>query len=248
MQKIKSLCLLFIVLSALSACSSQPHTLQKVEQNKHNEALSSVSEKGWYFARFYPVWPDDEPRARFYLDTLIADRVIAPILLEYRDDIDLWRFHRRASRRNGGKHRFSFLFYTDQLVAQKIISAIDTSSSLETLTKLEIIESYTLDRTFPSTLNKIHMTSDGNWPMSIQRSWPYYIMGVSEMWLDLILQLKNIDTLHLTSESLQAEYKLLDNEITELWKEYGQHAYLHHLNALYGYEAMKLREQRWIRF
>jgi hypothetical protein len=43
-------------------------------------------------------------------------------------------------------------------------------------------------------------------------------------------------------QSLQdylAFYKEVEESVTEAWKKEGRHAYLHHLNAMFGYEPLR---------
>ena len=62
----------------------------------------------WWYVRFRLVWPDEE-EPDWSLDALIAHQIVAPVLEQYDDQIQLWRFHRRAARDSSG-HQFSFIF------------------------------------------------------------------------------------------------------------------------------------------
>ena len=79
-----------------------------------------------------------------------------------------------------------------------------------------------------------------NWPESIQNSWPYFIMGVSLMWLDLVEQTVDPNELgsRLSVSKRLKYYKEIDNQITALWKHSGRHAFFHHISGLYGYEPL----------
>lgn len=247
MKKMIKLTALTISVMLISSCSTSTKSINHVEHYDQLSNIQQTNDESWYFAKFYPIWPEDKVSALFYLDTLIADQVIGPILAKHRENISLWRFHRRAAKNRGG-HRFSFIFYSDSETAKNILSEIENSNKLNSLIELDLITRFTVDNSFPTEKRNIEDTSDGNWPKEIQRSWPYYIMGVSEMWLDLIQQLKPVGSVSVSRAALADQYYQLNEKITELWEEYGQHAYLHHLNALYGYEGMILREKRWIRF
>jgi hypothetical protein len=40
----------------------------------------------------------------------------------------------------------------------------------------------------------------------------------------------------------------VDERVTTLWRDHGQHVYLHHLNALFGYQPLVIRETNLKRF
>jgi hypothetical protein len=103
-----------------------------------------------------------------------------------------------------------------------------------------------LDR---NELPTIADTSDAAWPPEIQASWPWFIMGVSQTWLSLIKQVTAEQPIQEPSpEALLDYYASVNDRVTALWRDYGQHAYLHHLNALFGYEPLVIRETNLKRF
>ena len=94
----------------------------------------------------------------------------------------------------------------------------------------------------------------------MQRAWPYFAMGVSQLWLSLIDQ-------HIASmapnrgyvfaeesfteddvEALIELYQHIDEKLVATWESEGGHALLHHLNALFGYGEVAIYERRMIRF
>jgi len=92
----------------------------------------------------------------------------------------------------------------------------------------------------------IEDTSDGNWSPPIKKSWPFYIMGVSEMWLNLIREVASQTSWGKTPATVEAQlrfYEQVNASIEQMWKEEGQHAFLHHLNAIFGYEPLMVREK-----
>ena len=99
-----------------------------------------------------------------------------------------------------------------------------------------------LDDPVNPTRSAISATSDRNWPDSIQNSWPYFIMGVSLMWLDLLEQTVDLDELG-ARNSIPGRleyYSDIHDQLTALWKQVGRHAMFHHINAIYGYEPLEL--------
>ncbi|MFT5391212.1 MAG: hypothetical protein ACI8PT_001406 [Gammaproteobacteria bacterium] len=87
-------------------------------------------------------------------------------------------------------------------------------------------------------------------------------MGVSAHWLQLIEQIRHTlplwdgdgdgdgdgDTVSTDSNSLLDRYAAISARVDQLWREQGQHVYLHHLNAIFGYQPLVIRETNLKRF
>ena len=63
-------------------------------------------------------------------------------------------------------------------------------------------------------------------------------MGVSKTWLEMIdaeagRQRQSPDNQSI--EELQEQYRRVDDEVRKAWQTEGHHAFLHHLNAVFGY-------------
>ena len=76
-------------------------------------------------------------------------------------------------------------------------------------------------------------------------------MGASQMWLNLISEaiadMPNPDS----PLSLQEDEELHKNAnaaISKLWQKEGQHAFLHHLSALFGYKEIIFYDKRMLKF
>jgi hypothetical protein len=163
------------------------------------------------------------------------------VIDRYRKEILLWRFHRRAVRDEAG-HRFSFIFYTTPANARKIYAAVDSSAVLEQLKAEGIIQRVIQDDTHTIARPGIEATSDPNWTPRLQKAWPYFIMGVSQTWLDLISQFAEDGRKKPASiAEMLAFYKEISQEVEATWNKEGGHAFLHHLNALFGYGPVNLR-------
>ena len=95
----------------------------------------------------------------------------------------------------------------------------------------------------PEELGRLELTSDSDWPIEIQRSWPYYIMGASQTWLMLVQELSAENVLAGTVDynELLLHYEEVNQRMNTLWRENGQHAYFHHLSALFGYQPLVIR-------
>jgi len=180
-------------------------------------------------------------------DLLLADRVLAPLLAAHRDDIVLWRFHRRAASDEAG-HQFSLLLYTTDAAYAAIVAAIDGDATVATLRRESQLTSVRHGCRAEQSRPELGATSDPAWDPAIQRTWPYFIMGVSASWLALIQDLAAAPPADAPPASTDpvAFYTAIDQRIAKLWAEQGQHAYLHHLSGLYGYKPLRI--QTWMPF
>jgi len=192
--------------------------------------------EGWWYARFHIDRPEDED-TRWHMGTLIGGEVIAPIFDEYYQDVLIWRVHRRASRDAHG-HVFSFIFYSTPQGAQRIYNAIENHTVVKSLLESGRVTRLSLDDVTTIKRPNIEDTSDKNWPVSVQKTWPALIMGASRMWLDLVSELASRES---SIGGLEAKYKKVQEDLTGIWREEGQHAVLHHLNAVYAYQPLLIR-------
>jgi hypothetical protein len=203
----------------------------------------------WWYVRFRLVWPDEE-EPDWSLDALIAHQIVAPVLEQYDDQIQLWRFHRRASRDSSG-HQFSFIFYGSVETAAGIYAELQGDDLLNEMISANVIKKVLYDDLASTTRPGIADTSDPSWPPAVQDTWPYYIMGASRMWLGLIgetAESNTIETSPASIDEMQIFYSSVNESITEVWQKKGLHAFLHHLNALFGYEPLLFYEGGPLRF
>jgi hypothetical protein len=208
-----------------------------------------ASSDGWWQASFRMYWPQEQ-EALWHIDLLIAHEIVAPVLEQYKDRIALWRFHRRAARDEAG-HQFSLLFYSSAATAYQVFNRLRSNELLSEMKSSGTIISDHYDNTNKITKPRIKDTSDKRWPPSIRKSWPYYIMGASRMWLNLIADIRASQPNagpFLSLQDKETLYKEVNAAITELWKQNGRHAFLHHLNALFGYEPVVLQEEQMLKF
>jgi len=218
----------------LTACSTL--STQSVKPEQTNPPISKPSEKGWRYARFSIPRPKGT-NPNWAMGTLIAGEVISPILKKHRNQVDLWRFHRRAGQDKYG-HVFSFIFYSPNSTAASIYQDIKANPLLQRLQKTKQITLLTPDDLSKNPKSKIEDTSDKSWSDIIQRTWPGYIMGVSQMWLDVITE---IDSDQDQSTKPEKRYQEVQKIVTEIWQREGKHAMLHHLNAIYAYQPIFMR-------
>jgi hypothetical protein len=93
--------------------------------------------------------------------------------------------------------------------------------------------------------------SDSGWAEALRKTWPYFIKGVSETWLDLVVLLaedRDDPTTAVSVEQMVSDYKDIDGLVETLWQEEGGHAFLHHLNGIFGYKDVIVHEKRLMTF
>jgi hypothetical protein len=242
-----SLAAMALVIIVMVGCASVgPVTTPDLEPSK--EEVKSA-ESGWWHARFVMNWPEDKEPS-WHMDLFLAREVVLPVLYQHKKHIVLWRFHRRANRDKTG-HQFSFIFYSSPKTARQIYHAMKSHSRLEALKRAGIVIKDSYDDTTRISEPNIEDTSDLDWSSPIKKSWPYYMMGVSQMWLHLITEIAGEVSKETTSASVEAMgafYQQVDASLQTFWQEEGGHAFLHHLNALFEYESVIIYEKRRMTF
>lgn len=242
-----AMALVILVIIVMVGCASVgPVATPDLEPKK--EKVKSV-ESGWWHARFVINWPEDK-EASWHMDLFLAREIISPVLYQHQNHIVLWRFHRRAVRDEIG-HQFSFIFYSSPETAREIYDGIKSHPRLEALKKAGIVMKDSYDDTTRISEPNIEDTSDLKWSSPIKKSWPYYMMGVSQMWLHLIAEIAGEVSRETKSSSVQdieAFYQQVNASLQTSWREEGGHAFLHHLNALFEYEPVIIYEKRLMTF
>ena len=143
---------------------------------------SEVTTYNWWSAGYHMKWPE-RAEPSWHLDMWVAHQVMGPLLARYQADIPLWRFHRRAARDRAG-HLFRFRFYASQQTARAIYQTLQADEQLLKLQQDGWIVKLAYDDLHDLNKPNIEDMSDRKWPLPIQQSWPYFIMGTSQMWLD----------------------------------------------------------------
>lgn len=196
----------------------------------------------WWSLRFRIAWPRGKP-PNWSVGLLLADIVVEPALVRFHNKVQFWRFHRRAARDDTG-HQFSFIFYSDSSVAGEIIETIKRNEVLDQLLARKLIEEVNTDDMDVPARRNIEAMSDPYWSIELQKAWPAFIMGVSATWLELINQ--NVGKEEIGDSDLDGLLKRYDeaNEsVGSIWIHEGQHAFFHHLNAIFGYEPVIIRNR-----
>ena len=243
----KSFIITVLLLTVFTGCSSMVQMqTPEIEPLKLSELPSG---HGWWYAQFRMHWPPDTDPV-WYMDLYLAHQIILPILKQNRVDIDLWRFHRRAARDRSGR-QFSFIFYSTPLTAQRVFSSLKSDPRIDKLKAADVLDQVVYDNPSRIIRPDIEDTSDENWPMAIQKTWPYYIMGASEMWLNLVVEIaadKLTDNAPASIAEIELFYRQVNKTVTESWKTEGRHAFMHHLNAIFEYEPLIYYEKRYMTF
>ncbi len=233
----------------LAACTTtinvNPYPAIEPEKGRLDMDLQQLS---WWHLRFKLNWPENES-PDFSSHLLLAEQVLLPIILEHEDQLQLWRFHRRAGRDSAG-HQFSLIFFAGQDTAERIGREVSENMLTTWLQEASVLERTSLDPSDPEELGRLEGTSDRGWPEDVQRSWPWFIMGASQSWLMQLQQVSHNLGLAESEEyqELVQHYRDVAAVMNGQWRDFGEHAYLHHLSALYGYQPVKLHATELRRF
>lgn len=191
----------------------------------------------WHNFRFR-ILTLENGNTRWWIDIFIIDTIVRDTLSENRSLIELWRVHRRASKDETG-HQLTFHCFADDPVSKSINDLITQSDAFNFLQTHQLLRRYFCDE---GAKPAVEDTSDKIWSVELQKSWPYYINGVSEMLLNLIGRLKTQVTAKMSPISsnpslteVESLYNELNNRLMAVWQQEGSHAFFHHINALFGY-------------
>lgn len=224
----------------VTGCAQQPLHADTGLMPPGYASVSAHADHAWYRACFSMPF-DDADAPRWAMDLLLADRVAGPAIARHADTIPLWRFHRRAAHDSAG-HRFSLLFYADAATAQQLFAELDADPLVPALIGAGYLDRLTTWCGADQFGSGPEASSDHNWDVRLQRTWPYYIMGVSAHWLALIGEVgAEVPQASGAPVALLERYDRIGVEIDTIWRVQGQHAYLHHLSALFGYQPLSVQ-------
>ncbi|MEK6805210.1 MAG: hypothetical protein AABY95_01000 [Pseudomonadota bacterium] len=232
-----------LLILALCGCAANPAAgLSPEKQVRQYSGPVSTEANYWWQAAFRMPF-DEKGTPRWMADLFLAHQVIAPQIKAHAGKIPLWRFHRRAAPDAAG-HQFSLIFYTDKQTAQALFTEIQNSPAVTRLIAQDSLDKVVTQCWGGTCDSALEATSDRSWDAPLQRTWPYFMMGASVHWLALIEEV----AAEVPAEPDQTgdpltRYGLIQDKINALWNAQGQHAYLHHLNALFGYEPLQIRNE-----
>lgn len=220
------------LLAALGACTT-PGPPAESGASAAAGAVGTAQPRWWYLRfRFARA---DGGEADSFLDGLVADRLLSPVIERYAPRLELWRFHRRWPDDAVG-HQFSFILYAPDAVAAGVIAQVQDDPLLGRLRGDGHLRDFRAHPGEGARAATPGGTSDAGWPPEIQREWPKFIMGASRMWLGLVQgEAAKQDT-----GDLYARYQAVQSALDRLWFAEGNHAFFHHLSALFGYRPLRV--------
>lgn len=190
----------------------------------------------WHRISFKIKWDRNSP-PRFFIDLIIIDLLINSTIKKFKSNLECWTFHRSASPRHDDGHVLKLNVYTTPEIASKILDHIKFNEDYnriknyfeETEVKLEDMGT------------ELKVISGGiNASQEILESWPYYIKGTCDMFVNLIEEIKKSKSDKINKDNqkqLEEYYKEIEKEIDDKWLG-GQNAFLHHLGAIFGYKPI----------
>jgi len=191
----------------------------------------------WYSHKFRIERPDPA-NTLWWIDIFLFDTVVRDCLTPT-TDIIMWRIHRRSAGGESG-HQFSFYYYATHEMFESVKSSIIDHQAVKILNSANLLR----DLLHNEEGSEIEATCDPSWPLSLRKSWPYYIMGVSKMALELIENLRpsprpalDVNSIH----EYERYYSHLMFKQNEVWQNFGSHAFFHHINAIFGYVPLIAR-------
>lgn len=233
----RRLLIIWMLLAGVTGCASTG--ISDSQGTVIEKPISIESAKGWWNAAFCIKWQENSDPA-WHIDLLLAHQVVSPVLDSCKADLPFWRFHRRAVRDAYG-HVFSFIFFASPETAKQVYETLGSNELLAGMEKEGIIVRRIYTDTNTITKPAIQDMSDSTWSDPVKKAWPYYIMGVSQMWLGLITdfsdRMANGGAVG-NVEECQTFYKAVNDRIIRCWQGEGRHALLHHLNAVFGYKPL----------
>ena len=228
-----------MLLSTACALSSEK---QQEQIPIHTTINHDLSKHQWWSFKFRMNWPDNTEVA-WHLDALIAEQIAAPVVHQYARHIPLFRFHRRAARDIEG-HQFSLFIYSTRDLAIQVNTSLRENITFQRLLDAGYIKELVNKNFSSQTHPNIEDKSWADWSKPVRKAWPHYVMGISLMWLSLVEQYSDkIQTEDETLDTLIDKYKLVDKQISTTWRNEGSHAFLHHLNALFGYKPIVTKQR-----
>ncbi len=193
----------------------------------------------WHSCRAKLHWDTEQP-APWEADALLAVALFAPLIDSLGPHLEIWRFHRRAGLDGAGR-RFSFIYRASDQAHSVIGDWLELHPMRVALQDAGVLEQLDCSDVEYWSGPDMGATSDPAWSPAMQQVWPQYIHGVSRMWLELMqMQIGPLDGRRSLDELLAASAEA-QRVTTLVWQGEGQHALLHHLNALFAYQPLLIR-------
>ena len=222
-----------LLLALLGGCATAPVTRPELAAAPASDRDSAAAAE-WRYVRFR-LGRTAAGETNSFLDQLIADLILRPRIAEYRQQLQLWRFHRRWAEDSTG-HQFSFIFLALPAVADRLGAQLERDRTLQRLRSDGHLVEFRIDRLPPELASDPAATSDTAWSPEVQREWPKFILGASRMWLGLV----HAEALKHADLDLYERYRAVELALDDLWFKQANHAFFHHLSALFGYKPMRV--------
>jgi hypothetical protein len=193
---------------------------------------------GWYGHKLLIERPSPA-ETRWWIDLLLLDTVVREWVDSGPDSIGPWRFHRRAADDKTG-HKFELLHYGTAQARDRTAHFVSEHEVVATLLAAGLIR----DLFAHDYGAGIDAASAPDWPESLARAWPSYIRGASESILQLVDELRDSEPPVVGDGFVgeaEAYYSGIMADLTQVWRDWGSHAYFHHLNGLFGYQPLIAR-------
>jgi hypothetical protein len=232
---------MFLILSAASCARRQESMPSSMAVALPPAYAACGADPSWRTCRFKIAWPQGA-EVDWAVDLMLAHAVVGPALEAHGRQICWWRFHRRAAR-DGAGHQFSFLFYAGSRTAVEVMADIRQNRILRQALEQGILERVVCEDPEHSRRPQVGSMSDPHWPPTLKKNWPSFIMGASALWLGLIDDATAEAAAGDDVLGLLEQYRQARTSVNAIWHGEGQHAFLHHLNALFGYEPLRLHHE-----
>jgi hypothetical protein len=196
----------------------------------------------WHSFNFRISWQRDQA-AKWWVDILILDCVVRPVVSDGMLHGELWRVHRRAANDSSG-HEFTFDCFTTSDTAKGIDAAIQAGRTFSFLRSQGLLvepNGYCMKEE-ARTVSSISLQT---WPAGLREAWPLYINGVCRAFLQLVesqkttvLDFPNIDAPDVDAQSIERSYQDLNRQLNDVWRDHGGDAFLHQMNAVFAYQPL----------
>lgn len=198
-------------------------------------------EKGWWKATFNISWEERrEAPPSWHIDLFLLDNIVRHIVEKHSQEIELWQIHRRANRDFYDKtgHELEFRFWSTIDGAKKVFRTLKKNSIIGKLIKSNILNYYSDNMKTTKSLGIFTDICDQRWPDEVKACWPFFAMGVSRSLLELVGSISSQLVVYKKRQNIieQADnYIQVSEKINELWANNSEHAFFHHLSAMFGY-------------
>jgi hypothetical protein len=199
----------------------------------------------WSDFTFCVAAVNDQSPPQSWIDFYLLDQIIRP-LTQARLANDTWNIHRRWGVRDG--HQFKFSCFADRGVATDGDHFVRSLPAWQTYRDRIAQWQPEADRYRFQPLTA--QTDDWRvwenwWPTECLPSWSFFIHGVSRTLLELIEDVRQSRALVAPNptdvQACEEFYRHVERLVQEFWSRYGQDVYLHHINAVFGYDAVNCR-------